>query len=221
MTNSRAIIDAPGPMPGETNFPRSICRARVRAPGAGKVFLSTGRLDSNLKEEHMLPFRKHVFVCTNSKPDDDGCCAARGSEEVLQKFRAEIAGRKLQGEIHVTPCGSLALRPRPNMVVHPDGTWYSGVTVTTSRKSSNSIWSAAKSSNGSPGSTTTSCTRRLPRTGPSPKPSERANSRSRVSLDGGVTESISNQAPAGRAIGNGSFARRTQALSCFVKPILG
>ena len=78
----------------------------------------------------MLPFRKHVFICTNRKPDDDGCCAARGSEEVLQKFRAEIAVRKLQGEIHVTPCGSLGTCGHgPNMVVHPDGTWYSGVTV--------------------------------------------------------------------------------------------
>lgn len=78
----------------------------------------------------MLPFRHHVFVCTNRKPDDDGCCAARGSEEVLQKFRSEIASRKLQGEVHVTPCGSLGTCGHgPNLVVHPDGTWYSGVTV--------------------------------------------------------------------------------------------
>ena len=78
----------------------------------------------------MLPFRKHVFVCTNSKPDDDGCCAAKGSEEVLQKLRAEISARKLQKEIHVTACGSLGTCGHgPNMVVHPDGTWYSGVNV--------------------------------------------------------------------------------------------
>jgi (2Fe-2S) ferredoxin len=78
----------------------------------------------------MLPFRKHVFVCTNSKPDDDGCCAARGSEQVLQKLRAEISARKLQKEIHVTTCGSLGTCGHgPNMVVHPDGTWYSGVNV--------------------------------------------------------------------------------------------
>ena len=78
----------------------------------------------------MLPFRKHVFVCTNSKPDDDGCCAARGSEQVLQKLRAEISTRKLQQEIHVTACGSLGTCGHgPNMVVHPDGTWYSGVSV--------------------------------------------------------------------------------------------
>src|SRR3972149_4485206 len=55
----------------------------------------------------MLAFRHHVFVCTNRKPDDDGCCAARGSEQVLEKLRAEIKARNLQGEIHVTTCGSL------------------------------------------------------------------------------------------------------------------
>lgn len=78
----------------------------------------------------MLTFRHHVFMCTNRKPDDDGCCAARGSEQVLQKFRAEIAARKLQGEIHVTACGSLGTCGHgPNMVVYPEGTWYSGVSV--------------------------------------------------------------------------------------------
>lgn len=78
----------------------------------------------------MLPFRHHVFVCTNRKPDDDGCCAARGGEAVLEKFRAEVRARKLQSEIHVTPCGSLGTCGHgPNLVVHPDGTWYSGVSV--------------------------------------------------------------------------------------------
>ena len=78
----------------------------------------------------MLPFRKHIFVCTNRKPDDDGCCAARGSEQVLQKLRAEISARKLQHEIHVTACGSLGTCGHgPNIVVHPDGIWYSGVNV--------------------------------------------------------------------------------------------
>ena len=78
----------------------------------------------------MLPFRKHVFVCTNSKPDDDGWSAARESEQVLQKLRAEISARKLQKKIHVTACGSLGTCGHgPNIVVHPDGTWYSGVNV--------------------------------------------------------------------------------------------
>jgi (2Fe-2S) ferredoxin len=78
----------------------------------------------------MSIFRHHVFVCTNSKPDDDGCCAARGSEQVLQKVRAEIGARKLQEEIHVTACGSLGTCGNgPNMVVYPEGTWYSGVSV--------------------------------------------------------------------------------------------
>ncbi|HLC25689.1 MAG TPA: (2Fe-2S) ferredoxin domain-containing protein [bacterium] len=78
----------------------------------------------------MLPFRHHVFVCTNRKPDDDGCCAARGSEAVWEKFRAELRARNLLGEIHITSCGSLGTCGHgPNMVVYPDSTWYSGVKV--------------------------------------------------------------------------------------------
>ena len=78
----------------------------------------------------MLPFRHHVFVCTNRKPDDDGCCAARGSEAGWEKFRAELRARNLLGEIHITSCGSLGTCGHgPNMVVYPDGTWYSGVKV--------------------------------------------------------------------------------------------
>jgi hypothetical protein len=53
----------------------------------------------------------------------------RGSEEVLQKFRAEIAAANCKEKF----MSRLAVRSAPaawhNMVVHPDGTWYSGVTV--------------------------------------------------------------------------------------------
>jgi (2Fe-2S) ferredoxin len=77
----------------------------------------------------MEPFRYHVYLCTQEKPDPKApSCTNRGSKEVLEALRAELGKAGLADEIHVTTSGSLGLCERgPNMVVYPDGVWYSGV----------------------------------------------------------------------------------------------
>ncbi len=77
----------------------------------------------------MEPFRYHVYLCTQEKPDPKApSCTNRGSKEVLEELRAELGRTGLADEIHVTASGSLGLCERgPNMVVYPDGVWYSGV----------------------------------------------------------------------------------------------
>ncbi len=78
----------------------------------------------------MEPFRYHVYVCTQEKPDGAPCCSTRGSTDVLEALRGEIARANLDGDVQVTTCGSLGLCERgPNMVVYPEGVWYSGVTA--------------------------------------------------------------------------------------------
>jgi len=77
----------------------------------------------------MEPFRFHVFVCDQQKPEGVPCCARNGSGQVLEALRREIHGRGLDDEVQVTTCGSLGLCEHgPNLVVYPEGTWYSGVT---------------------------------------------------------------------------------------------
>ena len=77
----------------------------------------------------MEPFRFHVFVCDQQKPEGVPCCAARGSGQVLEALRREINARGLEDEVQVTTCGSLGLCEHgPNLVVYPEGVWYSGVT---------------------------------------------------------------------------------------------
>jgi (2Fe-2S) ferredoxin/predicted O-methyltransferase YrrM len=77
----------------------------------------------------MEPFRFHVFVCDQQKPEGVPCCAARGSGEVLEALRREVNARGLEDEVQVTACGSLGLCEHgPNLVVYPEGIWYSGVT---------------------------------------------------------------------------------------------
>jgi NADP-reducing hydrogenase subunit HndC len=80
----------------------------------------------------MEPFRDHVYLCTQEKPDPKApSCTNRGSQEVLEALRAELGKTGLADEIHVTASGSLGLCERgPNMVVYPDGVWYSGVQKT-------------------------------------------------------------------------------------------
>ncbi|HYW43150.1 MAG TPA: methyltransferase [Bryobacteraceae bacterium] len=77
----------------------------------------------------MEPFRFHVFVCDQQKPEGVPCCAARGSGQVLEALRREVNARGLEDDVQVTTCGSLGLCENgPNLVVYPEGIWYSGVT---------------------------------------------------------------------------------------------
>jgi len=78
----------------------------------------------------MEPFTYHVFVCDQQKPDGVPCCAARGSGSVLEALRKEIALQGMTDVVQVTVCGSLGLCEHgPNMVVYPEGIWYSGISV--------------------------------------------------------------------------------------------
>jgi len=76
----------------------------------------------------MEPFRYHIFICSQQKPEGIPSCPARGSGKVIDALRAEIARQGLGDEVQVTTCGSLGLCERgPNLVVYPEGIWYSGL----------------------------------------------------------------------------------------------
>ena len=78
----------------------------------------------------MQPFRYHVFVCDQQKPEGVPCCSARGSRQVLEALRGAVSAQGLADQVQITQCGSIGLCERgPNMVVYPDGVWYSGVTA--------------------------------------------------------------------------------------------
>jgi (2Fe-2S) ferredoxin/2-polyprenyl-3-methyl-5-hydroxy-6-metoxy-1,4-benzoquinol methylase len=77
----------------------------------------------------MGPFRYHVFVCEQQKPEGVPCCAARGSAKVIEALRKEVAQRELSNDVQITACGSFGLCYRgPNVIVYPEGVWYSSVT---------------------------------------------------------------------------------------------
>ena len=76
----------------------------------------------------MEPFRYHVYVCDQQKPEGVLCCTASGSRAMIDALRREIVAQGLANAVQITTCGSLGLCERgPNMVVYPEGVWYSGV----------------------------------------------------------------------------------------------
>ena len=76
----------------------------------------------------MGPFRYHVFVCEQQKAEGAPCCRAHGSAKVLEALRKEVAEKGLANDVLVTACGSFGLCDRgPNMIVYPEGVWYSSV----------------------------------------------------------------------------------------------
>ncbi len=78
----------------------------------------------------MEAFKYHVYICTQQKPDGIPCCCANGSEKVLAAMRREVADRGLADTVQITTSGSIGLcNSGPNMIVYPEGVWYSGVTI--------------------------------------------------------------------------------------------
>jgi (2Fe-2S) ferredoxin/SAM-dependent methyltransferase len=76
----------------------------------------------------MEPFPHHVYVCDQKKPEGMPSCTANGSLRVIDALRRELAEQGVAASVQVTTCGSLGLCDRgPNLVVYPEGVWYSRV----------------------------------------------------------------------------------------------
>lgn len=75
------------------------------------------------------PFVRHVFVCTNRRPDGSpkGCCASKGSEELRLALKKEADAQGLKG-VRINTSGCLdACEKGPAIVVYPEGHWYERV----------------------------------------------------------------------------------------------
>ncbi|HVP11072.1 MAG TPA: (2Fe-2S) ferredoxin domain-containing protein [Phycisphaerae bacterium] len=73
---------------------------------------------------------KHVFVCTNTRPDADprGCCLTRAGGTIRDLFKRLIAERGLKGKVRINSTDCLGqCEHGAVVVVYPDGTWYRGV----------------------------------------------------------------------------------------------
>ena len=80
----------------------------------------------------MPKFEKHIFICTNQRPEGHrkGSCNPSGEGELHQLFKAGLAQRGLKDRIRANKAGCLdQCEHGPTVVVYPEATWYGGVTA--------------------------------------------------------------------------------------------
>jgi (2Fe-2S) ferredoxin len=74
--------------------------------------------------EEMGPFEVHVFVCTTG-----GTCPHQGSLQVHAFLKEAVAKAGLKGRVRINHAGCLdQCGHGPNLVIYPEGIWYSHVT---------------------------------------------------------------------------------------------
>ena len=75
----------------------------------------------------MSRFQKHIFICINERKAGDkrGCCASRGSLDLLGYIKGRVHESDLKGKVRVNKAGCMdACAQGPTMVVYPDSIWY-------------------------------------------------------------------------------------------------
>jgi (2Fe-2S) ferredoxin len=77
----------------------------------------------------MPPCKKHIFVCTNLRPNEPaGCCEPKGGSAIHARFKERIKEMGLAHEVRANKSGCLdACAHGPTVVIYPQGLWYGGV----------------------------------------------------------------------------------------------
>jgi len=77
----------------------------------------------------MEPYRHRIFLCTNVKEGGRSSCTLRDSANTFTALKDKIAKKGLEFDVKVVKSGCLGLCEQgPNLIVYPEGRWYSGMT---------------------------------------------------------------------------------------------
>lgn len=82
---------------------------------------------------HIKP-KYHVLICNGTKCNkiQNGVCYQKGSKDIISKFDKLIGEYNMSNEVIVSSCGCFRngiTNKGPNMVIYPEGIWYSGVSI--------------------------------------------------------------------------------------------
>ncbi len=75
-----------------------------------------------------VPYQKQIFVCTNDRKGEKPSCGDHKGEAIFEELRKIAKERGLHSKLRVAQAkclGQCAIGC--NIMVYPDGTWYSGV----------------------------------------------------------------------------------------------
>ena len=79
---------------------------------------------------YLMKFEKYIFICINQREANHprGCCSAKGSDELVSKFKELIKSNGLKMKVRANKSGCLdCCELGPNVLIHPDNIWYSHV----------------------------------------------------------------------------------------------
>jgi (2Fe-2S) ferredoxin len=79
----------------------------------------------------MPKFEKHIFVCTNQRPEGHprGCCDPTAEGELQKAFKKKLAEHGVRNTVRANKSGCLdQCEHGPTVVVYPEAVWYGGVT---------------------------------------------------------------------------------------------
>jgi (2Fe-2S) ferredoxin len=80
-------------------------------------------------QENPQPYEILILVCTNLREDGREACGSRGSAALRDALKGVVGARGLKGRVRVSQTGCLGqCALGPNIMIFPDGVWYSGVT---------------------------------------------------------------------------------------------
>lgn len=76
-----------------------------------------------------MPYKKHVFICTNHRPDNpQSGCASRGGVELQLECKQRLKTLGLSDSIRVNKAGCLGVCEQgAAMVIYPQQIWYGAV----------------------------------------------------------------------------------------------
>jgi (2Fe-2S) ferredoxin len=77
-------------------------------------------------EDPPLFYRRHVFCCTNERPEGHprGCCKGKGSDRLRNYMKARAKELGLT-DVRINAAGCLdRCELGPSMVIYPEGVWY-------------------------------------------------------------------------------------------------
>lgn len=75
-----------------------------------------------------MKYKKHVFICTNEKPDGKKCCGEARGMELVNAFKDLVKKNNLNTEIRAQRAGCFDVCGfGPAVVVYPEGIFYGHV----------------------------------------------------------------------------------------------
>lgn len=76
-----------------------------------------------------VPYKRMIFVCTNSRDDGRASCGPCGAQAILDQLKEEVKKRGLTGKIRALKSGCMDIcEGGPHVMVFPDNLWHAGVT---------------------------------------------------------------------------------------------